>query len=218
MRFCIYGAGAIGGYVAVELASAGHDVCVIARGAHLRAIRERGLTLKIEGREKVARVRASNDPSEFGHQDFVICALKAHQAYASAPDFAPLLGPATAVLTAMGAVVLFLAALGLYGILSYTAGRQTREIGIRLALGAQPRHVLMPVLARTIIVVLAASALGTVLSIPVTRLLAKLLSGEADITAQLFSVAALAVACLTASLAPIRRALGVDPATALRQE
>jgi 2-dehydropantoate 2-reductase len=104
MRFCIYGAGAIGGYIAVELASAGHDVCVIARGAHLRAIRERGLTLRMDGGEKTVRVRASEEPREFGHQDFVVCALKAHQAYASAPDFAPLLGPATAVLTAMNGI------------------------------------------------------------------------------------------------------------------
>jgi predicted permease len=124
----------------------------------------------------------------------------------------------TAVLTAMGAVVLFLAALGLYGILSYTAGRRTREIGIRLALGAQPRHVLLPVLTRTIIVVSIAAALGMAVSIPVTRLLANLLSGEADVTAQLSAVGALACACLVASVVPIRRALGVDPAIALRQE
>jgi 2-dehydropantoate 2-reductase len=77
---------------------------VIARGAHLRAIRERGLILRIDGREKVARVRASDEPRAFGHQDFVICALKAHQAHASAPEFAPLLGPSTAVLTAMNGI------------------------------------------------------------------------------------------------------------------
>jgi predicted permease len=124
----------------------------------------------------------------------------------------------TAVLTAMGVVVLFLAALGLYGILSYTTGRQTREIGIRLALGAQPRHVLLPVLTRTIAVVSMAAVLGMIVSIPVTRLLANLLSGDADVTAQLFAVATLAAACLVASVAPIRRALRVDPATALRQE
>ncbi len=46
MKFCIYGAGAIGGYVAVELAAAGHDVCVIARGDHLKAIQKRGLILR----------------------------------------------------------------------------------------------------------------------------------------------------------------------------
>lgn len=124
----------------------------------------------------------------------------------------------TTVLTAMGAVVLFLAALGLYGILSYTTGRRTREIGIRLALGAQARHVLVPVLTRTIVVVFSAATLGVILSIPVTRLLANLLSGQADVTAQLYAVGALTAACLMASVMPIRRALRVDPATALRQE
>lgn len=104
MRFCIYGAGAIGGYVAVELALAGHEVCVIARGAHLRAIRARGLTLRIGGAEKVAHLRASDRAADLGVQDFVICSLKAHQAHASAPDFAPLLGPATAVVTAMNGI------------------------------------------------------------------------------------------------------------------
>jgi 2-dehydropantoate 2-reductase len=104
VKFCIYGAGAIGGYAAVELALAGHEVCVIARGPHLRAIQERGLQLRIEGQEKIARVAASDDPGVFGPQDFVICALKAHQAYSSAPCFAPLLGEATAVLMAMNGV------------------------------------------------------------------------------------------------------------------
>jgi 2-dehydropantoate 2-reductase len=104
VRVCIFGAGAIGGYIAVELASAGYEVCVIARGAHLRAIRERGLTLRIEGREKVARIAASDDPGAFGPQDIVVCALKAHQAYQSAPAFAPLLGRETAVLTAMNGI------------------------------------------------------------------------------------------------------------------
>jgi 2-dehydropantoate 2-reductase len=104
MKFCIYGAGAIGGYLAVELALSGQDVCVIARGAHLAAIRERGLTLKIRGEHKVARVAADSDPRVFGPQDVVICALKSHQAYESAPAFAPLLGPETSVLTAMNGI------------------------------------------------------------------------------------------------------------------
>src|SRR5579862_3672492 len=101
MKICIYGAGAIGGYLAVELPLSGHDVCAIARGAHLTAIRERGLTLEINGQRKVARVPADSDPKVFGPQDVVICALKAHQAYESAHDFAPLLGSDTAVVTAM---------------------------------------------------------------------------------------------------------------------
>ncbi|MGA2191530.1 MAG: 2-dehydropantoate 2-reductase [Steroidobacteraceae bacterium] len=105
MKFCVFGAGAIGGYMAVQLAAAGHDVCVIARGAHLQAIRQRGLTLvKRGGGETVVRVAASEDPRTFGPQDFVICALKSHQAYDSAESFAPLLGPCTPVLTAMNGI------------------------------------------------------------------------------------------------------------------
>ena len=104
MKLCVYGAGAIGGYLAVELALAGHDVCVIARGPHLKAIQEHGLKLRIQGIEKVARVAAAEDPRAFGFQDFVICTLKAHQAYDSAAAFAPLLGPNTAVLWAMNGI------------------------------------------------------------------------------------------------------------------
>jgi 2-dehydropantoate 2-reductase len=104
MKFCIYGAGAIGGYLAVELSLSGHDVCVIARGAHLKAIQARGLTLRINGQEKLAQVAADSDPHVFGPQDVVICALKAHQAYQSAHDFAPLLAPDTSVVTAMNGI------------------------------------------------------------------------------------------------------------------
>jgi 2-dehydropantoate 2-reductase len=104
MKICVFGAGAIGGYLAVELSLAGHDVCVIARGAHLQAIQERGLKLVIAGNEKVARVAAADDPRAFGAQDFVICALKAHQAHAAAASFAPLLHATTAVVTAMNGI------------------------------------------------------------------------------------------------------------------
>jgi 2-dehydropantoate 2-reductase len=104
MKFCIYGAGAIGGYLAVELALSGQEVCVVARGAHLDAIRERGLTLHIHGTQKVAKVAADSDPGAFGRQDVVICALKAHQAFESAPAFAPLLGSDTCVVTAMNGI------------------------------------------------------------------------------------------------------------------
>src|ERR1700734_1788246 len=104
MKLCVYGAGAIGGYLAVELALSGQEVCVVARGAHLKAIQEHGLKLMIQGGEKRARLPAAQDPHAFGVQDVVICALKAHQAYDCAPAFAPLLGPRTAVLTAMNGI------------------------------------------------------------------------------------------------------------------
>jgi 2-dehydropantoate 2-reductase len=104
MRICIYGAGAIGGYLAVELALSGQEVSVVARGAHLDAIRKRGLTLKIHGEEKVAKVAADSDSRVLGRQDIVICALKAHQALESAAGFSPLLGPDTCVVTAMNGI------------------------------------------------------------------------------------------------------------------
>jgi 2-dehydropantoate 2-reductase len=104
MKICVFGAGAIGGYLAVQLATAGHEVCVVARGPHLRAIQKSGLKLILHGQEKVVRLAAYDDPNAFGVQDVVICALKAHQAYEAAPQFAPLLGESTSVVTAMNGI------------------------------------------------------------------------------------------------------------------
>src|ERR1700688_1627182 len=81
MKICVFGAGAIGGYLAVELALAGNEVCVIARGRHLDAIRHDGLRLRIGGQERIARVPASDEPADFGPQEVVVCSLKAHQAW-----------------------------------------------------------------------------------------------------------------------------------------
>jgi 2-dehydropantoate 2-reductase len=88
MKICVYGTGAIGGYLAL----AGNDVCAIARGAHLEAIQRNGLRLRIGGEEKTARIPASEEPGDFGPQDTVICALKAHQSWSESERFAPLLG------------------------------------------------------------------------------------------------------------------------------
>jgi 2-dehydropantoate 2-reductase len=100
VKVCIYGAGAIGGYIGVLMKLAGADVSLIARGAHLTAIRKDGLKLLIGGGEKSARMTATSDPSELGPQDYVIVALKAHQAWEVAEQMKPLLGPHTAVVTA----------------------------------------------------------------------------------------------------------------------
>ena len=104
MKICIYGAGAIGGYLGVLLAQAGADVSLIARGPHLEAMRANGLKLLIGDEEKVAEVNATNDPKELGPQDYVIVTLKAHQAWESAEDMVPLLGPDTTVVTAQNGV------------------------------------------------------------------------------------------------------------------
>jgi len=100
MKVCIYGAGAIGGYLGVLMKLAGADVSLIARGAHLAAIKKDGLRLLIGGGEKSAKMNATSDPAELGPQDYVIIALKAHQAWEVAEQMKPLLGPKTAVVTA----------------------------------------------------------------------------------------------------------------------
>jgi 2-dehydropantoate 2-reductase len=104
MKVCIYGAGAIGAHIGVLMKLAGVDVSLIARGAHLEAIKEKGLKLIINGEEKVAKMRASNNPADLGPQDYVIVALKSHQAWEVAEQFKPLLGPETAVVTAQNGI------------------------------------------------------------------------------------------------------------------
>ena len=79
MKIAIYGAGAIGGYVGLMLKRGGADVSLIARGAHLAAIRANGLKLVTKEETFVEEMNATDDPAELGHQDYVIVALKAHQ-------------------------------------------------------------------------------------------------------------------------------------------
>jgi 2-dehydropantoate 2-reductase len=104
MKICIYGAGAIGGYLGAELALAGEDVTLIARGPHLEAMQKRGLKLLIGDEEKVAHPRCTYNPADVGPQDFVIVTLKAHSAVAIAGNMGPLLGPDTAVVTASNGI------------------------------------------------------------------------------------------------------------------
>lgn len=104
MKICVFGAGAVGGYVGAMLSAGGAEVSLIARGAHLQAVREAGLRLRIGEDETVARLAGSAEPAEFGPQDYVIIALKAHQAWESAEAIAPLLGPETAVVTMQNGV------------------------------------------------------------------------------------------------------------------
>ena len=104
MRFCVFGAGAIGGFIAVKLANAGFEVSCVARGPHLAAIRADGLTLESEGKTIVARLRASDDPAALGLQDFVLLTLKAHQLPAAADAISRLMGPATTLVTCMNGV------------------------------------------------------------------------------------------------------------------
>jgi 2-dehydropantoate 2-reductase len=103
-KFCIYGAGAIGGTIATLLARAGATVSVVARGETLAALKRDGLRLITRGQTLAAEVRVSADPSHLGPQDYVIIAVKAPSLPEVVSRIAPLLGPDTAVVTAMNGV------------------------------------------------------------------------------------------------------------------
>jgi 2-dehydropantoate 2-reductase len=92
MRICIFGAGAIGGYMGAKLAAAGADVSLVARGPHLAALQSRGLTLVEDGHATTHRVRATDDARTLGKQDYVILTLKAHSVPAVVDRIVPLLG------------------------------------------------------------------------------------------------------------------------------
>ncbi len=104
MKICIYGAGAIGSYLGAELALAGYEVSLIARGPHLEAMQAGGLTLLIEGEKKVVQVACTDDPAQVGPQDYVIITLKAHSVSPVVEQMVPLLGPETAVVTAQNGI------------------------------------------------------------------------------------------------------------------
>ena len=104
MKLCIYGAGAIGGYLGVQLARAGADVSLVARGPHLAAMRERGLTLLASGEEHTVFPRCTDDAAELGVQDYVIITLKAHSITGVIEKMQPLLGPHTRIVTAVNGI------------------------------------------------------------------------------------------------------------------
>ncbi|HEV2219993.1 MAG TPA: 2-dehydropantoate 2-reductase [Casimicrobiaceae bacterium] len=99
MKVCIFGAGAIGGYIGHRFARAGLDVSLIARGPHLAAMRRDGLRLLIDGREEVQRVRCTDAPEELGPQDYVVIALKAHSISGAIDSMQPLLDDHTTIVT-----------------------------------------------------------------------------------------------------------------------
>lgn len=104
MKICIFGAGAIGGYLGAKLARAGEDVSLIARGPHLAAMRGEGLTLIENGERSSVPVRASDDPGELEPQDYVFVTLKAHSVPPVVGEIAPLIGPSTTVVSGVNGV------------------------------------------------------------------------------------------------------------------
>ena len=107
MKVCIYGAGAIGGWIGVHLAQIGHEISVVARGATFTALQQHGLQcVQSQGADAklMASVKVSANPSDLGPQDLVIVAVKAPAMADVAKGIAPLLGPDTLVMTAMNGV------------------------------------------------------------------------------------------------------------------
>jgi 2-dehydropantoate 2-reductase len=141
MKICIYGAGAIGGYLGVQLARAGADISLVARGAHLAAMRANGLKLLIGDEERVLQPRCTDNPSELGQQDFVIVCLKAHSITGVIEAMQPLLGPHTRIVTAVNGIPYwyFYRHGGPYEGSTLESidpgGRQWRELGPQRAIG-----------------------------------------------------------------------------------
>jgi 2-dehydropantoate 2-reductase len=104
VRIAIIGAGGVGGYYGAHLAKAGEDVTLIARGAHLAAMRERGLVIRAGGTEETFAVRATGDPSSVGTVDLAIIAVKLWATAEAARSALPLLGPETAVVSLQNGV------------------------------------------------------------------------------------------------------------------
>jgi 2-dehydropantoate 2-reductase len=104
VRLCVYGAGAVGGYLAGFLARGGAEVSVVARGAHLAAIRAEGLRVETPDEALTVRVAASDDPAELGPQDAVLVTVKAPGLTDVASRIGRLLGPNTAVAFVMNGI------------------------------------------------------------------------------------------------------------------
>ncbi len=141
MKVCIYGAGAIGGWIGVGLAQAGCRLNVVARGATLEALQREGLSVvRGDQRTRVA-VHVVADPAELGVQDLVVIAVKAPALPAVAARIAPLLGPDTIVLTAMNGVPWWFLQGGFGGPLAGTQ-LEAVDLGGKIDAAIPARHVI----------------------------------------------------------------------------
>jgi putative ABC transport system permease protein len=124
------------------------------------------------------------------------------------------------LLAVFAGVAMVLAAIGIYGVIAYSVTQRTREIGIRMALGAQKTQMLGMVLRQSMTLVIIGIAIGFLVALGVTRVMATLLYGVGANDASIYAVVItlLAAAALLASYVPARRAMKIDPMVALRYE
>jgi predicted lysophospholipase L1 biosynthesis ABC-type transport system permease subunit len=127
---------------------------------------------------------------------------------------------AAAVAGTLGVFVLLLAAIGIYGVVAYSVGRRTREIGIRMALGADPRAIVRLLLRQGMVMTAIGIGVGLLAGAAAAQVLRSLLFGIPSLDPIAFGGAALlfSIVSVAASYIPARRALGVDPMIALRSE
>jgi predicted permease len=174
------------------------------------------------------QARASGDPLQLMgavqrevqalDKDLPVFGVKTMSQHLQGALMAPQL--AAAVLGVFGAVAMLLAAVGIYGVVSYAVAQRTREFGLRMALGALPRNVAWLALRKGMAPVWMGMAIGLVASLAATRLLESFLYGVSASDPMTYAAAAilLGAVALLASYIPARRATKVDPMIALRSE
>jgi ABC-type antimicrobial peptide transport system permease subunit len=127
---------------------------------------------------------------------------------------------AAGVMSAFGLVTMLLAALGIYGVTAFAVSRRTREIGIRMAIGAAPEEIARMILGRSGVLILGSAALGTMLALLAGALLTPILIGvdPRDWTVHILGVFVMVTIALVACLGPARRAAKLDPSQSLRAD
>lgn len=213
--------------------SSWHTVVGVVGDARYRDVKEPRWDVYVPYRQfafpvRYVTVRTASDPEAFaGVVRREVAALDPDQAVAAIKTTAQLFSENVArprfntlLLSLLSALAALLAAVGIYGVVSYSVRQRTREIGIRLALGARPRDVLRLVMRQGMALALAGVGSGLVISVAAARLLDGLLYGVSAVDPVTFSAIAfgLTAVALLATYVPARRATKVNPMLALRHE